>query len=139
MSNRFIPPREEDASRNGPFEFGPAEDDVFGRLAGAMKFVAVFLVVVGVVAISGALVTHAHTTGAELISGIVQGVVSCIVGGWLLGAAGSLRAITETKGMDIPNLMLAMDKLRKVYTLQAVLLGIACAVVLVALVLAISR
>jgi hypothetical protein len=139
MSNRFIPPRSDDPSANGPFEFGPAEDDVFSRLAGSMKFVAIVLAGLGVLMLVGALIAHQHMAGADLISSLVQGLVSIIIGGWLLGAASSLRAITETRGNDVPNLMVAMDKLRKVYTLQAVLLAIAGAVVVVAVVLAIAR
>ena len=51
---------------------------------------------------------------------------------------GALGDIVTTQGNDIGNLMFAMRKLKSVYTLQAVLLGLACLLVIVVLFLVIG-
>lgn len=66
---------------------------------------------------------------------IAQGLLVLLVGAWLATAAGSLAAIVSTEGNDILNLMYAMRKLKSVFTLQAWMLGIACALICVSLAL----
>jgi hypothetical protein len=80
------------------------------------------------------------------LSAPVQGVINIAIGvcmimvaSWLWGAAVSFRMIVVTEGNDITNLMYAIKKLRSVYTLQAWLIGIACALVVLGLVLLLSR
>ena len=136
MSNRFVPPRttgevvDPTAVGAASYEFSGADNEVFSGLAKAMKFVGVIMGVLGVLQAIGGLVSG-HLQGL-LNAG--QGFVMILVGGWLVSASGALADIVTTQGNDIGNLMFAMRKLKSVFTLQAVLLGIACAFVLIALV-----
>jgi hypothetical protein len=67
---------------------------------------------------------------------IGQGVALIAVGSWLASAAGSLREVATSEGNDIGNLMIAMTRLRSVYTLQAWAMGLACVLIGVGLVIA---
>src|SRR5450432_1889279 len=126
MSNRFVPPRTTGADAEPAntviLEFGARDNAVFLGLASAMKFVGVMFCVFGVLQIIGGLYAG-HLNG---ILTAAQGLVMAITGGWLTSAASSLRAIATTQGNDVGYLMVAMTKLRSVYTLQAWLIGLAC-------------
>jgi hypothetical protein len=137
MSNRFVPPRstgyvvDQAAVTAAAYEFDSNDNQVFSGLSGAMKFVAVVSAVLGVLEIVGGMLTASKTGWTGLLQ-VGQGFVMVLIGGWLGSAAGALKEIVTTEGNDIGNLMLAMRKLKSVYTLQAWLLGLACAFVLVA-------
>jgi len=136
MSNRFIPDREtgptaELMNKDAPtFEFRSNDNDVFRKLSAVMKFVGVLTGLFGGLQIIISLHTHMDFDSVLTIG---QGVVMVIIGGWLTAAAGSFRAIADTEGDDIGNLMVAISKLRSVYTLQAWLMGLACALVTIAI------
>jgi hypothetical protein len=107
------------------YEFNDAQNRVFSDLGGAMGFVAVALVVLGVFStlVGGlALLDGARADG---LAGLVQGVVLLLIGIWTRGASGSVRQIVSSSGSDIANLMHAMEHLGRVYRLQRVLLLIA--------------
>jgi hypothetical protein len=132
MSNRFVPPRTtgEVVDPNAAnYEFDQTDNDVFSGLSKAMKFVGVISGVLGILQAIGGLLSG-HLQGL-LTAG--QGFVLILIGGWLVSASGALGDIVTTQGNDIGNLMFAMRKLKSVYTLQAVLLGLACLLVIVLL------
>ena len=135
MSNRFIPPRETgataDPTATGAFEFGDAENTIFTGLARAMKFVAIMSSLFGVLEIFNGI--HIGTSLVGLLT-IGQGVVLLVIGGWLGSASRSLSEIVTSQGNDIGNLMIAMERLRSVYTLQAWLMGLACVLMAIAIV-----
>ena len=60
-----------------------------------------------------------------------EGVCMMLIGGWVLGASRSFKDIVTTQGNDITLLMHALRKLRSAYTLQGVLLIVACLLVVV--------
>ncbi|CAN5172136.1 hypothetical protein BH11MYX1_BH11MYX1_57590 [soil metagenome] len=67
-----------------------------------------------------------------------QGGLLVVIGGWLATAATSLGDISKAQGNDAMNLMYAMRKLKSVFTLQAWLMGLACALLLASLALALK-
>lgn len=144
MSNRFVPPRETGdvvdraAVSAAAYEFDGNDNAVFSGLSGAMKFVGVVSGILGVLQIIGGMYTASKTGWPGLLT-VGQGFVMVLIGGWLGSASGALKEIVTTEGNDIGNLMLAMRKLKSVYTLQAWLLGLACAFVLVAVVYGIQQ
>jgi hypothetical protein len=135
MSNRFVPPRttgevvDPGAVSAANYEFDQNDNEVFSGLSQAMKFVGVISSVLGILQAIGGLISG-HLQGF-LTAG--QGFVLVVIGGWLVSASGALGDIVSTQGNDIGNLMFAMRKLKSVYTLQAVLLGLACLLVIVLL------
>jgi hypothetical protein len=118
----------------GEYEFDSDEDSVFSGLASAMRFVGTASVVMGIVLFLGVL----GGDPLKIIGSIVQGVLSLVVGIWLRGASKSIHAITTTEGADISNLMTAMAELRKVYSLQRVLILVALGILAVALVVGLT-
>jgi hypothetical protein len=141
MSNRFIPASPAVAAATGQsgYEFGPEDNDVLLGLARSMKFVAVVSLVCGMILMVLAMALISAQPMTAFVREFVQGLVTAVIGGWLLSAAGSLRDVATTTGADIPNLMFAMRKLRQVFTLQAILLAVVMVVVVLAIVLAIGR
>ncbi|MFT3694325.1 MAG: hypothetical protein QM831_14355 [Kofleriaceae bacterium] len=130
MGNRFISDRttgdtsiDVSSPGSGTYEFGGAENEVFVSTSRVMKIVGVLMSVFGILIGLGAMLGKAKLELASLVQ-IGQAVVMVVVGGWLTSAAKSLREIADTQGQDIPNLMFAMRRLRSVYTLQAVMMGL---------------
>jgi hypothetical protein len=140
MSNRFVPPRttgevvDPGAVSASNYEFDQNDNEVFSGLSKAMKFVGVISGVLGILQAIGGLFSG-HLQGI-LTAG--EGFVMILIGGWLVSASGALGDIVTTQGNDIGNLMFAMRKLKSVYTLQAVLLALACVLVIVVLFLVIG-
>jgi hypothetical protein len=115
------------------YEFSSSQNELIKQLAEKMRFVAYFLIGVGVlVAISGVF-TLTRGGFANTISGVVQ----VIVGIWTNKAASSFKLIVNTQGNDIENLMGALGELRKLYTLQYWLLIVTLIFVVLGLVLVI--
>jgi uncharacterized membrane protein YhaH (DUF805 family) len=142
---------------SGQYEFSAADNSVFGGLAGKMRFVGIFLIVVGVLylflagliaigAISGQSVTTTQKTDGGVvvtqrnlhightIGYLVGGIIYLCLGVWTGNGAVAFRRIVDTQGSDISHLMEAVTNLRKLYTLQYWLIFIALIVMLVVLV-----
>jgi len=112
------------------YEFNNSQNELIQNLASTMKFVAYFLIVVGIIsAISGLI---AITRGG--FTALVQGVVQGIIGFWTIKAAKSFQLIVDTEGRDIENLMGALGELRKLYGFQYWILIIAIIFVVIGLV-----
>jgi hypothetical protein len=67
-------------------------------------------------------------------SALIQCVLALIFGGFTVQAAKAFRQIVDTQGDDIGHLMTALAALRSLYRLQVILLYIACALLVLALV-----
>ena len=113
------------------YEFSPQQNEVFGGLASAMKFVGICLIIVAI--LHGLAVTRGNA-GA-----LVSGFIYFFIGIWTIGAAGSFRKIVDTQGRDITNLMAAITSLRSLYHLQRVLIIIGLVVILFVLMSAAGR
>jgi hypothetical protein len=117
------------------YEFGAAENEVISGLAGPMRFVGVLSVIFGCLYLIPALLALGSYMGMLALG---EGIALIAIGAWLSSAAGSFRDVVITEGNDVTNLMFALRKLRSVYTLQAWLMGIACVLVALGVILAIS-
>jgi len=103
------------------YEFDPSQDELIADLAKKMGFVAILLIVGGIIAIVGGLLglfTAPPPARGSAFGSLVQGVFSLLVGNWTRGAAAGFKRIAETEGRDIENLMGALGKLRNLYGLQ---------------------
>jgi|HubBroStandDraft_6_1064221.scaffolds.fasta_scaffold1248371_2 hypothetical protein len=114
------------------YEFDINENEVIDGLGKPMRFVGYASIVFGLLALIPAFLVFASFQGMLML---FEGISLLAIGGWLLGAANAFRAVVVTEGADISNLMIALRKLRSVYTLQAWLMAIACLFVAIDLVL----
>ncbi len=123
-------PRTQQSPGPTDYEFDSNQNSIFSGLASAMRFVGTTSIVLGLVFFLGVLGGDVF----KIISALVQGALSLVVGLWLRKAASSIDHIVTTEGNDVSNLMAAMVELRKVYRLQRVLIIVALAIMAVAFV-----
>jgi hypothetical protein len=109
----------------GTYEFNQLQNHTFSELAKAMRFVGVFTGIAGAVYGVIALFALMHGNALGAIIGIVEAVIGIVLGSYLIAAAANCRRVVETQGSDIPNLMAALDQLRRYFVLQMVLIIIA--------------
>jgi sulfite exporter TauE/SafE len=105
------------------YEFTGAQNQLISTLAKRMKFVAIFFIVLGAIVAAGGLFTLSR--GIEGIVTIFMGALYIIIGIWTIRAANSFKQIVDTEQSDISYLMNALNELKKLYTLQYVLMIIA--------------
>lgn len=101
----------------GEYEFQQHEEEIIRDLAGAMRFVGIFFIVIAVLlGVFGALKipSDANEGGANL----VQALLSFLLGTWTYRAAQSFKLVVETEGNDIANLMNALFQLKRIYVFQ---------------------
>ena len=118
------------------YEFDINENEVIDGLSGSMSFVGIITMVFGGLIVLAGIVNLPR--GVALLQ-IGQGVVMLLIGVWLFGAARSLKDVVRTEGNDITHLMAALRKLRSVYFTQAVLYIVACVLVALLIVFALTR
>ena len=119
------------------YEFSEIQNGVIGDLARKMRFVGMMGMIVGVLLTLGGLspyVTANASGGGASAANVIMGGASVVIGAWTRTAGGAFRTIVHTEGHDIANLMHALSELRRVYTLQRILL----IVVMLLLVLAVQ-
>lgn len=109
-------------TQTSSYEFSSTEERLIGDLAGNMKFVSYFLIIISFFQIFAGILRIAFIEG---ISIIITGIINLIIGFWTSQAASSFRLVAKTKGHDIGNLMNALKQLKKLYALQYWLLIIA--------------
>jgi sulfite exporter TauE/SafE len=105
------------------YEFTSAQNQLIGTLAKRMKFVAIFFIVLGAIVAAGGLFSLSR--GIEGIITIFMAALYIIIGIWTIKAADSFKKIVDTAESDISYLMNALNELKKLYTLQYVLMIIA--------------
>jgi len=118
------------------YEFDINENEVIDGLSRSMSFVGIIMIVFGGLIVLAGVVNLPR--GVALLQ-IGQGVVMILIGAWLAGAARSFRDMVRTEGNDITHLMSALRKLRSVYFTQAVLYIVACVLVALLIVFALTR
>ncbi len=135
MSNRFIPDRDAqtgsapgDVQMPREYEFDGNENEVIGGLAGWMAVVGVIMGIFGLLQVVLGMAALGSMAGILTVG---EGVCMMLIGGWVLGASRSFKDIVTTQGSDITLLMHALRKLRSAYTLQGVLLIVACLLIVV--------
>jgi hypothetical protein len=130
-----------------PYEFSPAQNQVIGALANEMKWVALPAYVAGTMSLFYLIMTTvwAVKTGAykewQVIATGIFLVATMILylalARWTLTASVGFRAITETSGRDMGFLMLALDALRKTYSLLAAFVKVFVLLMVLSLVLSV--
>jgi hypothetical protein len=105
------------------YEFSSSQNELIGDLAKKMNFVAILLIVIGVLGIVVGVVNLFTALAASektviVLNNLIQGFFSLLIGTWTRNAAKAFKQIVTTAGTDIENLMLALGELRKLYTLQ---------------------
>jgi hypothetical protein len=73
------------------------------------------------------------------VTALLQGVLFIAIGAMTQSASGYFAQIVKTEGNDIANLMLALDKLRGVYSLQRVVLLVALVMITLGFILLLPR
>jgi serine/threonine-protein kinase len=96
------------------YEFDAQQNELVGDLATRMLWVAYFLVLAGVLVGIGGLATRSQR---GILSLIPAGFM-ILIGVWTKRAAAAFDGIVQTEGSDIVNLMVALDELDNLYTLQ---------------------
>lgn len=96
------------------YEFSNSQNELIKNLADKMRFVGLFLIVSGVLALLGGILTLRQGG----FGNIFNGVFYIVLGFWTQKAASSFKLIVDTEGSDIENLMGALGELRKLYALQ---------------------
>ncbi len=117
------------------YEFTDAQNQLIGTLAKRMKFVAIFFIVLGAIVAASGLFTLSRGG----IVTIFMGALYIIIGIWTIKAADSFKKIVDTAESDISYLMNALNELKKLYTLQYVLVIIAIIFVGIAILAGIIR
>ena len=124
------------------YEFSSSQNELIGDLAQKMNFVAILLIAFGILGILTGLINLFRALGTPetagiVLSNIIQGVFSLLIGTWTRNAAKAFKKIVTTAGTDIENLMMALGELRKLYTLQYWLVIIGLVFILIGLVIAV--
>lgn len=121
--NEYQPPGSSNyGRRQGPspeLEFGPEQDQSFGKLAGSMRFVGVAYMVLGALGALGSLCSLAKDP-VQGATTMVTNVALLLQGVWANNAARGFSNVVATTGNDIANLMAALAQLRKFYVLMVV-------------------
>ena len=111
------------------YEFDDGQNELIGKLAHRMQWVAYFLLVAG--ALTGALGLGTVAEGG--IVHAIQAGFMIVVGVWTRRAAVAFEGIVQTEGSDISNLMAALAELKKLYTLQFWVIAVAIGLLVILL------
>ena len=128
----------------GKYEFTERHNWAFEHLARYVRIVATFMMVLGVLSGAGGVLALVGVGGREGaarwfagVSGLASGGLWITMAAFLLGAADGFRAVVETTGRDIKNLMIAIEQLGKAFVVQAV--GFCLQLILVGVGLIVAR
>ena len=99
------------------YEFDETQNRVILGLSQKMKFVSIFLIIVGLLQALGGVFSALAQSIPGLIEGLTGGIIYILVGIWGTGAANSFRKVVDTEGNDIDHIMGALGDLKKAATL----------------------
>lgn len=71
--------------------------------------------------------------GVDIAPVLIFGVLTILCGIWTATAAAAFRQVDQSTGRDVDHVMLAIENLASMYRLQAILIGIAAGLFIVAL------
>lgn len=108
--------------REGTFEFTEAENVEFRVAAFWMGNIGRLGVLIGVLTSLNVLVGS--------IPCLIGGMVTIIASIWTIRAGSAFARVADTTGRDLENVMVAVVSLKKLYRLQAILIGIAFGLIL---------
>lgn len=100
-----------------PYEFDHAQNATFAKLAGAMTFVAVaMLVLSALAALTAAVLARSTLAGSAVVAPLAIAVA--FMGVQLFAAARRFRRIVATHGNDVSHLIAALDEMAVAYSVQ---------------------
>jgi hypothetical protein len=100
-----------------PYEFDDTQNATFAKLARAMMFVAVTMLLLSALVASAAVVVGRSTlAGGAVLAPLAIAVA--VMGAQLLAASRRFRRIVATRGNDITNLMAALNEMTVAYGVQ---------------------
>lgn len=85
---------------NAPLEFAGDQRQAVAKLALAMKFVAVVLLLVAIAGVAAGVVTLIHGSVSGLL-GIVEGLITALLGLIMLSSSADIRYLGETSYASI--------------------------------------
>ena len=106
----------------GSYEFTQLQEHTIASLAKAMRFVGIFMIIAGIVSGIGAVIAIVDGRFVTSIASAVGAVIDIVLGLYLTSSAGSFQSVVDTRGADIPNLMSALEQLRRFFNLQRILI-----------------
>lgn len=114
------------------YKFNDSQNATFAKLAGAMMFVAVAMLLLStIVGVAAFMVARSTLAGSAILAPV--GVAVAVMGVQLFAAASRFRRIVATRGNDIGNLMAALDEMAVAYGVQRWLWTTALVAIVVAL------
>jgi hypothetical protein len=116
------------------YEFDARQSETISALASAMRWVAISMIVLGVLYGVAAVIQLVKAPLPALLIGLGAALYLAL-GIWTRQAADSFTSVASTAGRDIHHLMDALDTLRKKYSLLALIVKIYIAILVVALIL----
>ncbi len=113
-------------SLEAEYEFNAEQNRIFQSLARQMRFVGIFVALLGFLASGFAALALLTTLGntlstalqAQQVSSLLVNLVIGFIGVYTVRAAGGFRRVVDTAGNDISHLMGALTNLKGVYRLQ---------------------
>lgn len=115
-----------------PYEFDDAQNATFAKLAGAMTFVAVaMLLLSAIIGVAAIALARSTLSGSAILAPL--GIAVAVMAAQIYAAARRFRRIVATHGNDISNLMVALDEMATAYQVQRWLWITVSIVILVAL------
>ncbi len=125
---------------SGPqIEFDADQNAVFRTLGRKMRFVGMFAIVLGVLALLGGVFGMMQLRDSRDFSLACFGIMQLLIGAWTRAAGAEFQRVAETHGADISHLMNALVDLRKLYTFQYWLAILMIVLVVITVVLAVTR
>ena len=107
--------------QSGSYEFSSQQNETIGALAGAMKFVAIVELIIGILTGVAAIFSLLGDAMLNFVIFGVNALFSVILATMLMSAAAYFRNVVDTRGNDIMLLMGALDNLRRYFSLKRVL------------------
>ncbi|HEU0033467.1 MAG TPA: hypothetical protein VFQ53_22705 [Kofleriaceae bacterium] len=111
------------------YEFDPVQNTTIRSLAGAMRFVAIIELIVGLLYGVAAVFAALRSSFAHTLVYAITACLTMILATMLSSAASSFRAVVDTRGADVLHLMRALDQLGGYFRLKRALYIIAIVVV----------
>ena len=114
-----------------PYEFTPEQDGTLSKLGGKMRFVGTMTLIYGVVGLVAMISTFLtrDAAGRFHMNFDLGPIVAFFVGYWTISAGKSFQQVAQTQGHDITHLMAALERLRRIFGLLALILAIMLAIV----------
>ncbi len=112
------------------YEFTPAQSELIGGLGRSMRIVGLITLAYS---IAGLILMAIAAWRTKMLALDLNPILGLFLGGWALSGARSFLDVAGTQGNDIPHLMVALGKLRSIFTLIAALMVLALVLAIIVL------